>query len=487
MRRWWWKIALIVIGAVLLYYGYRETFPSHRVDQHSELVMLGDLDGDHRWTQGDRGRLQALLANPYAHGPLMCLKTDLNRNGRLDAEDLDILDRLIQHKNPYAAEAKAIEDKVVFPRPRELYRYVSSEDYLNRPLHTLPYPGSSESLLDCVREGRAPGLGSPYAQQLWEEVRDEAIRFDLAYRMRRDHLTSIETSYAEQKIERCNELYREGQDYELLLELLGMVEDAETLTTLGQDSFVAQTLFLRDHLRQLLASPEYAAFQAGQRRPGEVLGDIEKLLKQDLGLELKLEQLGPPRDLKSLRNYLTRTQWQYYKLRAKSEQLAQLIRFAQQDRRYLRAVSKTSRRSKDPGVQNHNLPMILLFREALRICGGDKKAAVGLLDEAIRIPFGWVKGISKDKLPTGLALENFLLPGNKEDGSDKSRHWNVFGGISLYKSPRESLDLALKREIQDLREAHYSPVAMTEFIRDTIANLNGIYYIVSMDPELLRR
>ena len=84
-----------------------------------------------------------------------------------------------------------------------------------------------------------------------------------------------------------------------------------------------------------------------------------------------------------------------------------------------------------------------------------------------------------------MAQENFLLPGNKEDGSDKSRHWNVFGGICLYKSPQESLDLALKRESQDLREGHYSVEAVTEFIRDTIANLNGIYYVVSMNPDLL--
>jgi len=28
---------------------------------------------------------------------------------------------------------------------------------------------------------------------------------------------------------------------------------------------------------------------------------------------------------------------------------------------------------------------------------------------------------------------------------------------------------------------------MTEFMRDTIANLNGIYYVVSMDPFLLYR
>jgi hypothetical protein len=202
---------------------------------------------------------------------------------------------------------------------------------------------------------------------------------------------------------------------------------------------------------------------------------------------MDLEKLEPPRDFHHLQNYVNRAEWQYYKSKTKTEQFEQLIRFAQHDRRYLRAVSKTSRRQKDPGVQNHNLPMVLLFREALRLCGNDKKAAVGLLDEAIRIPFTWVKSIPRSKLPGALALENFLLPGNKEDGSDKSRHWNVFGGICLYRSPQESVDLALKREMQDLREAHYSKACMTEFIRDTIANLNGIYYVVSMDPDLLRR
>ena len=44
----------------------------------------------------------------------------------------------------------------------------------------------------------------------------------------------------------------------------------------------------------------------------------------------------------------------------------------------------------------------------------------------------------------------------------------------------------MKREAQDLHEGNYTPTTMTEFIRDTIANLNGIYYVVSMNPELLR-
>jgi hypothetical protein len=74
-----------------------------------------------------------------------------------------------------------------------------------------------------------------------------------------------------------------------------------------------------------------------------------------------------------------------------------------------------------------------------------------------------------------------------EDGADKSRHWNVFGGICLYRSPAEALTLALQREASELREDQYSVEGMTEFIRDMIANLNGMYQVMSIDPELLRR
>ena len=117
--------------------------------------------------------------------------------------------------------------------------------------------------------------------------------------------------------------------------------------------------------------------------------------------------------------------------------------------------------------------------------GGDKKKAVGLLDEAIRIPYAWIRSIPRTALPGSLALDNFLLPGNKEDGADKSRHWNVFGGICLYKSPQEALDLALRREMQDLRDGRYSEEAMREFLRDMIANLNGMYHVMTVNPELL--
>jgi hypothetical protein len=129
--------------------------------------------------------------------------------------------------------------------------------------------------------------------------------------------------------------------------------------------------------------------------------------------------------------------------------------------------------------------MVLLLREALRIKDGDKRKAVGLLDEAIRIPYAWMKTIPREALPSSLALDNFLLPGNKEDGADKSRHWNVFGGICLYKSPQEALDLALKREMQDFRNDKYSEEAMREFFRDMIADLNGMYHVMSVNPDLI--
>lgn len=485
MPNWLSRLVLLLALGLIFLFVWRWVLPLYRVGVRSQLVMLGDFNDDKRWDPQDLKLLQTLLVNPFQHSTRDCFKADLNSDGRLDAEDLTILEPLATAGNPYRAETNAVAAGQPFPRPRELYRYVSPQDYLNRPLFALPYAGATNSPLDCLRHPKPPNPDSPYARQLAAEVYNEAVRFDLAYQTRLPHLTDPERNYSRDKIETCNLLYAAGLDYDLLLELIGLTEDAETLTTRGQDEFVAKALFLRDHLRDLLDSPQYADFKAGRVPAPEILRAIEQLLKQDLGIEITLEKLGPPRDLTHLKNYLSRTQWQYYKSRSRVEQFEQLIHFAQHDRRYLRAVSQTTPKHADPGVENHNLPMILLFREALRITG-DKKAAVGLVDETIRIPFFWVKAIPRDKLPGSVAQENFLLPGNKEDGADKSRHWNVFGGICLYKTPQESLDLALKREMQDLREASSSPEAMTEFIRDTIANLHGIYYVVSMNPDLLR-
>jgi hypothetical protein len=264
-----------------------------------------------------------------------------------------------------------------------------------------------------------------------------------------------------------------------------LVEDAETLTVRDTPEVALKLLTLRDHLRDVLGSPLFAEFEAGKQDWHVVLKVISEHIRSDLGLAYDFETLEPPRNFTSLENYLQRAEWQYYKSTARNEDFRTLVKYAQHDPRYLAAVSRTNPKHHDPRVENHNLPMVLLFREALRIKQGDKKKAVGLLDEAIRIPYGWIKAIPRSALPDSVALENFLLPGNKEDGADKSRHWNVFGGLCLYKSPQEAIDLALKREIQDLRNEKYTTEAMREFLRDMIANLNGMYHVMALNPNLL--
>ena len=257
------------------------------------------------------------------------------------------------------------------------------------------------------------------------------------------------------------------------------------LTLLGSVGiFVSLTVQRRvERLQDILEEFMDLSYQSEINLTGKMFKLIEKYLDGDMGLKVDLENMAPPRNFLELKNYADRARWQYYKSTSTRRDFRKLLLFAQYDRRYLRAAARTTRKLADAPLENHNLPMVLLFREALAIKGGDKLAAVGLLDEALRIPFAWVKSIPRDRLPASVALENFLLPGNKEDGSDKSRHWNVFGGISLYKSPEESLKLALAREVKDYREKP-SPAELREFIRDTMANLNGIYYVISIDPSL---
>jgi hypothetical protein len=326
-----------------------------------------------------------------------------------------------------------------------------------------------------------------YGDNLNAEIYNEAIRLREAYRKRMPSLLPLELEHAQRKLARCQEHFQKGDRFNLLLELISLVEDAETLRARPSDEKAIRYLQFRDSLRGLLASQLFDSYRKGEATWQEVIQAIEQHLKKDLGLDYQLATLAPPRDLANLGNYLQRAEWQYYKTSTRLEDFRQLLDYAQHDPRYLRSVARTSRKHQDPQVENHNLPMVLLFREALRIKAGDKKRAVGLLDEAIRIPFAWIKSIPREKLPGSLALDNFLLPGNKEDGSDKSRHWNVFGGICLYKSPEEALDLALKRELKDLREAGFTVEGMNELIRDMIANLNGMYHVMAMEPDLLSR
>lgn len=480
----WQRLAVaaaLMVGGGFAY--WKLAIPVNRVPIRSELVMLGDLDGDHRWAAGDLAVLERFLEAPYPGGADLAWKLDLNRNGLIDEEDVRIQRRLVAAGgDPYAAEEAARSAGEPFPRPRELYRYLATDEFRVRPLWALPYTRASDSVLGWLAEFHPLASTASYAQALDLAVMDEAIRLDLAWRRRGPGLLPIERDYAAKKLARVEALHAGGDRFELLLALMELVEDAETLWAPATPDFSLQLLTFRNHLREVLRSPRFADVEAGRQPWPVLLTEVSKHLKADLGLDYDFEKLGPPRSFTRLENYLERAEWQYYKSTAREEDLRGLVAYAQHDPRYLHAVSRTSRKLQDPGVENHNLPMVLLFREALRLTGGDKKKAVGLLDEAIRIPYAWIKSIPREKLPGALALDNFLLPGNKEDGSDKSRHWNVFGGICLYKSPEEALDLALKREMQDLRDGNYSKQELREFFRDMIANVNGMYHVMSVRP-----
>jgi len=477
----------VLVLAVAGFAYWKLAIPKHRIEVESELIMLGDLDGDGRWTGADTRLLDGYVEAPLSAPSPVAWRLDLNRSGLIDEEDRRILAALVASGgDPYAAEDAARTAGVPFPRPRELYRYVSRSEYLPRPGWAIAYPGARDSVLRWLADWPLPAGDGTYAQALDAAIYDEAVRFDGAWRRREPGLMPEERAYAERKLGRVEALRRAGDRFELLLALMELVEDAETLTVRGQPAWSLKLLAFRDHLREVQSSTLMSDLTAGRRDWRAVLSAVSGHLQADLGLAYDFETLGPPRNLTHLESYLQRSEWQYYKTSSREADFRALIGWAQHDPRYLRAVSRTSRRRQDPRVENHNLPMVLLYREALRLEGGDRKRAVGLLDETIRIPFGWIKSIPREALPGSLALDNFLLPGNMEDGADKSRHWNVFGGICLYKSPQEALDLALKRELQDLRNDQYSAEAMREFFRDMIANLNGMYHVMAVNPELLK-
>ena len=483
MRRALWAL---VVCAVLGVAYWRFAIPVHRVESGSELIMLGDLDGDHRWTAGDLAALDSFLHAPFSPAQAAASRIDINKNGLIDEEDVRILRSLVAAGgDPYAAERNHRSTGQPFPRPRELYRYISLGEYHPSPLWALPYPLAPDSVLECLPNLRPALSTTSYQESLDAALFAEAVRFDQAWRKREPRLLPVERDYAKRKLANVQTLTLPADRFDRLLAITELVEDAETLTVRGQSEFTLKLLTYRDHLRDLLSSPDYARFAAGQQDWRTILKLAAAHLQSDLGLTYNFETLGPARNLTQLDNYLDRAEWQYYKSTTRDEDFRALIAYAQHDPRYLRAVSRTTPRLRDPRVENHNLPMVLLLREAIRIKNGDKKKAVGLLDEAIRIPYAWIKSIPRERLPGSLALDNFLLPGNKEDGADKSRHWNVFGGICLYKSPQEALDLALRRELQDLREHRYAEPAMREFFRDMIANLNGMYHVLSVNPALL--
>ncbi len=478
-----WFCGIICGGLVVAALAYY-TLPVNRINMHSRLLMLGDFNGDNKWDAADGALLDALLADPFSRPAEEVYKADVNHNGLLDEEDVFFLRGIYKEGDPYKARDSFLAKGRAFPYPRDLFRYVPDTEYVQRPVLAVEHPAEGASPLKFLGQARVKSAFG-YRGQLLREIYGEGIRFSLAYARRAPGLEPVEKAYAARKIARCEALWKAGDDYELLLEIMGLTEDAETLTVKDQPEFVAQSLYFRDHLRGLLESKLYKDYLAGKATEAAVFAELQRYLREDMKMDADLANMAPPRDFLELKNYVQRARWQYYKSSSTRADFRRLLLFAQYDRRYLRAAARTTPKKNDAPLENHNLPMVLLFREALAIKGGDKLAAVGLLDEAVRIPFAWVKSIPRNKLPSSVALENFLLPGNKEDGSDKSRHWNVFGGVSLYKSPQESLRLALAREVKDFRDEGRKPEAMTEFIRDTMANLNGIYYVVSINPDLL--
>lgn len=410
-----YRLLLIICLISALGYSYwKFAIPTHRIGIRSELIMLGDLDGDHHWTAADLEKLVVILKNPAAAQNSIVCRMDMNQNEKIDKEDLSILRTLIaEGGDPYAAEEKARNRGEQFPRPRELYRYVTISEYRSRPVWAVPYPQASDSVLDWLADISTPVSTSSYKEVLAAAVYDEAVRFDQAWRKRQPQLLPIEREYAAKKLAHVKTLFLEGAQYEQLLALMELVEDAETLTVQGQPEFPLKLLTFRDHLREILGSPVYAEFKAGKQDWRAVLKIVSGHLQTDLGLSYDFETLGPPRNLTHLANYLQRAEWQYYKSTAGEGDLLLLIAYAQHDPRYLRAVSRTSKKHYDPNVENHNLPMVLLLREALRITGGDKKKQLACLTRQSAFPMPGSSPFHAKHCPIHLLLTTFCFPATR--------------------------------------------------------------------------
>jgi len=100
MKRLWQLtlilVVLIAIGITGLYF----YLPVKRVDVTSDLIMLGDLNGDRKWDGKDETRLTAVLAKPFQCDTVLIQLIDVNRNDAIDPEDLAILERLYRFSAP---------------------------------------------------------------------------------------------------------------------------------------------------------------------------------------------------------------------------------------------------------------------------------------------------------------------------------------------------------------------------------------------------
>ena len=140
-------------------------------------------------------------------------------------------------------------------------------------------------MLDWLPGLRPAADTGTYAAALDVAVYAEAVRLDSGWRKRRTGLLPIERAYAERTLARARPaLFAAGDRYELLLQLMELVEDAETLTVRGQPEFPLRLLTFRYDLRDVLVSPRLSGFAAGEQGPAAVLDLVAGHLKTDLGI-----------------------------------------------------------------------------------------------------------------------------------------------------------------------------------------------------------
>jgi hypothetical protein len=95
MKTWLKRLMAVVTLALLGLGCWKFAIPTHRVVTHSELVMLGDLDGDQRWTARDLDVLAAFVRAPFHASDDLAWRLDLNQNGLIDPEDVRSLQLLV--------------------------------------------------------------------------------------------------------------------------------------------------------------------------------------------------------------------------------------------------------------------------------------------------------------------------------------------------------------------------------------------------------
>lgn len=302
------KLLVTVISlaiVLLLARWFYVSLPINRVGIRSELIMLGDLNNDKTWNQKDRKQLQSIINNPFHVNRFNLLKVDVNRNQVIDEEDLIILNHLYQYEDPYLAEEEALKNGNYFVRPRELFRYLPKYEYIQPPLVTIRLAHDTVSSFNFPYNQNL-GLNFDYKDQLLLEVRNEEKRFNVAYQLRKNSLTNIEIENINKVITECNNLYKEENYFEVLLQLIDLVETIETLNAGEQERFVQQLPVFRNHLRDLLRS-ELFTDSAYYKL---VFEQIEKNLQNDLGIDVNIDSLPPPRDFYKIENYIDRAAWQ---------------------------------------------------------------------------------------------------------------------------------------------------------------------------------